>query len=173
MRRRRVGFTLIELTVVLTILSLVWLSVTGVLYTLYRADQRVRDDLQHEHAFDRFAMRLRLDAHAANSANLLELADGGHELVLTSASDRAIHYGMTSAGIYRIVRQGEVVLHRDAFIMGRATVQWELHSPEEPALIVLTWTSRDERTKAARVRQIKAAVASTSGAIAKAPETSS
>lgn len=160
MRRRHAGFTLIELTVVLTVLSLVWLSVTCVLYTLFRADHRLRNELQSEYAIDRFALRLRLDAHAASSANVIEVTTGGSELVLSHGDERAIHYGMSDEGVYRVVRQGETVLHRDTFLTGRATSEWELHMPAVPSLTIVTWTSRDGRAASTRVRRIKAAVAS-------------
>lgn len=160
MRRRHAGFTLIELTVVLTVLSLIWLSITCVLYTLFRADHRLRNELQSEYAIDRFALRLRLDAHAASSANIMEVATGGNELVLSTVDERAIHYGMSDEGLYRVVREGETVLHRDTFLTGRATSEWELHMPSELSLIVVTWTSRDDRTESTRVRRIKAATAS-------------
>jgi len=173
MRRRRDGFTLIELTVVLTVLSLVWLSITCVLYTLYHADHRLRDDLQREHALDRFAMRLRLDAHAASSANLLELAEGGNELVLSTVEERSIHYGMSDEGVYRVVQQGEAVLHRDNFLTGRATCAWVLQPPDNPKLIVVTLTTRDGRTQSTRVLQIKAAVTSAKATVVGATETSS
>ncbi|MDA1051498.1 MAG: type II secretion system protein [Planctomycetota bacterium] len=173
MKRQRAGFTLLELTVVLTVLSLVWLCITSVLYTLYRADHRLRDDLQSEQAVDRFAMRLRLDAHDASSANLLERNDGGSELVLLTVDGRAIHYGMSDEGIYRVVRKSEAVVHQDAFLTGRAVPEWELHSPDDPSLIVLTLTSRDSRTQSTRVRHIKAAVSTANLPVAESPEASS
>jgi hypothetical protein len=143
------------------------------LYTLYRADHRLRDDLQREHALDRFAMRLRLDAHAASSPNLLELAEGGLELVLLTVDERSIHYGMSDEGVYRVVQQGEAVVHRDKFLTGRATVAWELQPLDNPSLIVVTFTTRDGRTQATRVRQVKAAVTSARAAVVGAAEISS
>jgi len=173
MRRRCVGFTLIELLVVMTVLSLVWLSITCALNKLYRADQRLRDELQREQAMDRFAMRLRLDAHAASSAKLLEAAEGGEELVLSTEDERSIHYGSLEEGLYRVVRRGEAVLHRDKFLTGRATSEWVLQSPENPSLIVVTLTTRDRRTQSTRVRQIKAAVSSAKATVVGSAETSS
>jgi prepilin-type N-terminal cleavage/methylation domain-containing protein len=163
MNRRR-AFTLIEVTVVLTVLSIVWLSVTTVLYTLYRADHRLRDDLQREQAIDRVSMRLRLDTHEANSARIVLTDDGTNELVLLVADDKSIHYGMEEAHLYRIVREGDAVLHRDRFLVGRATSEWTLHHGEEASLVVLTLTAVDKRTEATRVWQIKAAVQSTTAA---------
>ena len=173
MRRRHAGFTLIELTVVLTILSLIWLSVTCVLYTLFRADHRLRDELQREYAIDRFAVRLRLDAHAASSGNIIEVTTGGRELVLSHGDERAIHYGMSDEGVYRVVREGETVLHRDTFLTGRATSEWELHMPGDLPLIVVTWTYRDGRTESTRVRRIKAATASHQATVVELVEVSS
>jgi prepilin-type N-terminal cleavage/methylation domain-containing protein len=172
MRQRRAGFTLIELTVVMTILSLVWLSITCVLYTLYRADHRLRDELQHEHAMNRLATRLRLDAHTAHSANLLDRAEGGNELVLTTVEQRNVHYGVSDEGVYRIVRKDEAILHRDVFRVGRVTEQWELRSSADPSLIVVTLTSRDGRSQSTRIQRIKAAVATTQVAVAKTTEAS-
>ncbi len=171
--RRRHGFTLIEMIVVMTVLSVVWLSITCVLYTLYRADHRLRDDLQREHAIDRFAMRLRLDARAASSANLLANAEGGDELVLSTVEERSIHYGLSDEGVYRIVRQGEAILHRDMFFTGRATSEWALRSPDDPTLVILTLTFRDGRTQSTRVRQIKAAVTQPKATVVESAETSS
>ena len=161
MRPRRTGVTLIELIVVMTVLSVVWLSITTVLYTLYRADHRLRDDLQCEFAMDRLANRLRLDAHSATSANLLDLAEGGHELVLSIADERNVHYGLSDEGVYRIVRKGAAILHQDVFLVGHATANWELRSPPDPWVIVLTLTTREGRSQSTRVRRIKAAVAPT------------
>ena len=170
MKRPRMGSTLIELTVVLTVLSLVWLSITCALYTLYRADIRLRDDLQYEQSLDRFAMRLRLDAHAASSAELVERDEGGKELVLSTEGRRSIHYGISDQGVYRVVREGEAILHRDKFLTSRVTSQWELQSPQEHALIVVTLAERDARSQATRVQQIKASVAPAKAMIAGAGE---
>lgn len=161
MKPRRAGVTLIELIVVMTVLSVVRLSITTVLYTLYRADHRLRDDLQCEFAMDRLANRLRLDAHSATSANLLDLAEGGHELVLSIADERNVHYGLSDEGVYRIVRKGAAILHQDVFLVGHATADWELRSTEDPSLIVLTLTTQEGRSQSTRVRRIKAAVAPT------------
>ena len=159
MRQRTRGFSLIELTAVLTVLSLVWLSITCILYTLYRADHRLRDELQREHAIDRFTMRLRLDSHAATSARLLETPEGSSELVLSAKDDRKIHYSMADEGLRRVVREGELVVHRDTFLTGRSVSQWRLQPADDPSLVVLTVTSRDKRSRTVRARQIKAAVA--------------
>jgi hypothetical protein len=118
-------------------------------------------------------MRLRLDAHAASSAELVELAEGGHEIVLSTVDERTIHYGMSEEGVYRVVREGETVLHRDKFLTGRATGEWVLQAPEDHAMIVVTLTARDTRAQSTRVRRIKAAVASASATIVRVRETSS
>ena len=173
MRRQRNGFTLIEVTVVLTILSVVWLSITCVLYSLYRAEHRLRDELQRERAINRLAMRLRLDAHAAASAKLLKLNGGGDELVLSTEDERSIHYGRSDEGVYRVVRSGEMVLHQDSFFIGQATFEWVLQSREDPSLIVLALTAWDERTRSTRVRRIKAAVTTGKVAVVGSAETSS
>lgn len=173
MKRRRAAFTLIEILVVLSVLSLVWLSITCVLYTLYRADHRLRDGLQREQAIDRFAIRLRLDAHAASSANLLELAEGGSELVLSNVDERSIHYSVSEEGISRFVRQGDAVLHQDKFLTGRAASEWVLRSSGNSTLIFLTLTLQDERTQSTRVQRIKAAVTQANATLVRSAETSS
>ncbi|MBC8356240.1 MAG: prepilin-type N-terminal cleavage/methylation domain-containing protein [Planctomycetes bacterium] len=171
MRRR--AFSLIELTVVLTVLSLVWLIVTSVIYTLYRADHRLRDDLQHEQALDSFVMRLRLDTHEARAAVLAPIAAGGTELVLSTADDKSIHYGVSEEGIYRVVQQADAVVHRDTFVIGRATGVWKLLPEETSSLVALTLTSRHGRSQTNRVRHIKAAVATAGVTLQESAEASS
>ncbi|MCA9121650.1 MAG: prepilin-type N-terminal cleavage/methylation domain-containing protein [Planctomycetaceae bacterium] len=159
MMRRRDGVTLIELTVVLTILSLVWLSVTCVLYSLYRADQRLRDDLQRDHALDRLAMRLRLDAHAASSVSVNNVDDNISELVLTVDGTRSVHYSDFEGGVYRIVRQGEAVIHQDAFLTGRGKTEWQIETGQVGRLIDATLTVQVVPVGTRWTRNIKAAVA--------------
>jgi len=167
---RRHGVTLIELLVVMTILSLVWLSITSVLYSLYRADHRLRDDLQREHALDRCAMRLRLDAHAASSVNLVEQEDGTTELVLASDDERSIHYGEAEQGVYRVVLRAETVLHQDIFLTGNANSEWTLQRADDATLVTLTMTSESKGSAMSRVRRIKTGVAPITIDVAKQTE---
>lgn len=170
--KRRYGVTLIELLVVMTILSFVWLSISSVLYSLYRADHRLRDDLQREHALDQCTIRLRLDAHAASSAKLVELESGTTELVLSSDDKRSIHYGKAEQGIYRVVVRSEMVLHQDIFLTGHATSEWALHRADDAVLVTLTLTSQTEGSDVTRIRRIKTAVTPMTLSVAKATEAS-
>lgn len=171
--RRRPGFTLIELSAVMAILSLVWISVTSVLYTMHRADHRLRDELQRDQALNRLAMRLRTDAHTAFSASLADVETGGSELVLINSDERSIHYGRSDEGVYRTVRQGSTVLHTDRFLVGRGTAEWNIRTSEGLTLVTLSLTRRDERSEAVHVRRINAAVAPVRVRIAEATEASS
>lgn len=172
MNQKRRAVTLIELTAALTVLSLLWLAVTSVLYSMHRANHRLRIELQQDQAFDRFSIRLRRDAHEASSASINEEPDRSSELVLSAAQATSVHYGASVDGFYRVVRKGDSTVHQDEFRTGNATSGWELDTSGNSTMIVLTLTSNDKQGQSITPRKIKASVATVKPPVVHAPETS-
>jgi prepilin-type N-terminal cleavage/methylation domain-containing protein len=112
-RRRRTGFTLIEVAVVVSITSVLFaLSITTIV-ALLRVQRQIQTDAVRDAAIARLADRLRADAHAATSADCtsgckLDLADG-----------TTIHYAFTAPSVTREVRRAGAVEHRDSYFLGK------------------------------------------------------
>jgi len=112
---RPAGKSLIEMLVMISILSIVLgLSATS-LATLFRLRHTITRDTEQARSIERLAMRLRTDAHEADSAAVAE------DCNLTLPSGRSIRYSYTAPRIVREVRGGEKIVHHDSFSLPRHT----------------------------------------------------
>jgi type II secretory pathway pseudopilin PulG len=112
-RRQRLGKSLLEALVIISLLSLVMgLAVTS-LSTLFRVRQQVQRDSEQGAAISRLAARLRSDAHEAVSAS------ANDRLELALANGRTIHYTYAETSIVRQVRRDDTILHHDTFRLSR------------------------------------------------------
>ncbi len=173
MNRKRTAVTLIEVTMTLTILSVVWLAITTTIYTLHRADHRVRDALQAERSVDQFAMRLRSDAHSAIDVTLRTNEDDSEQLRLSVSANREVHYRFTDGLIQRTIIEANKSIGHDSFATNCVGVQWELVEFDTSALVVARLRSRDKKTDASRRREVKAALPRTSRSGSREEEASS
>ena len=129
MKRRRDGFTLIELIAAMAVLGVAMATVTLALHVLYRVDTRVRDSLAWQANLDRFTVAFRRDAHEAEEAQLPPAkgpAKNPDELVLRMPQSTSISYVLGSRSIDRMVRQGDKLLSRESFRLPAASAQWNV-----------------------------------------------
>jgi prepilin-type N-terminal cleavage/methylation domain-containing protein len=128
MKRRRQGFTLIELIAAMAVLGVALSTVTLALHVLYRVDTRVRESLAWQANLDRFTVAFRRDAHEADEARLPPAkapAKVPDQLVLRMPQSTSISYVLGARSIDRIVRQVDKVLSRESFRLPASSAQWD------------------------------------------------
>jgi len=117
MKRRR-GYSLMELLVVMT-MSSVMLSVTVVLFTLlFRIERSGRDHVRHSAVLGRLADQFRRDVHATPVGGV----SVGETVQFSPAPDRTITYGTPHGAVIRIERVGSdlvnsEVARRESFVL--------------------------------------------------------
>lgn len=138
MSAQRRGITLVELMVVVTMSGVIFSAAAVCLHGMYRADQRVRQESLHRSAVSRLARQLRTDAHRAVTARQLDDSpDGDQGLVFAGPWKRTIEYRVQDSEILRTVKDGDQVLHRDAFRLQRgARVAWQIDDGRIPMAAV-------------------------------------
>ena len=138
MNDRRRGFTLVELMIVVTISGVIFSGAAVCLHGMYRADQRVRQAALHRSTVSRLARQFRTDGHAAITARRLDgPPDGAQGLVFAEPSKRTIEYRVQGSEILRTVKDGQQVLHRDAFRLERGVrVAWQVNDGPKPMAAV-------------------------------------
>jgi type II secretory pathway component PulJ len=130
-RRQRLGKTLLEMVVIISIMSIVvGMSATS-LAAVFRLRQQMSRDGEQAAALARLNLRLRQDAHEAKSMSIQE----GCELQL--ADGRDIHYRFEAPNVFREVHQAGAVVHRDRFLMPRSSTAEFQANAEEPRLLRL------------------------------------
>jgi hypothetical protein len=110
---RRTGKSLIEALVIISMMSVIIGLAATSLGSLFKLRYVMVRDAEQAASLDRLAMRLRLDAHEANSAS----AENGYLLSFTDG--RSIQYSFATPRIVREVRRDEKVVHRDTFSLPR------------------------------------------------------
>ena len=135
---QRRGTSLVELMVVVTISGMIFSGAAVCLHSMYRADQRLRHEAQHRSAVVRLARQFRTDAHLAVGAQEGDDRPGGAQaLVLSGPSQRTIEYRVQGSEILRTVKDGEQLLHRDAFRLERGVrVAWQVEDGPRPMAAV-------------------------------------
>lgn len=135
-RRRSRGHTLLELSVVVVSAAMILSLVALALRTMYRIEQQARRQMATDAAISRLAAQFRADAHAAVRG---EIEQSGNEqqpadqyLLLAMPDERRIEYRARPSRIDRTVREGQAVLHRDAYRLPDVSAQFELQ--DEPPM---------------------------------------
>lgn len=163
MSRRR-GTSLVESVVVISLVSLVLALSATMLIASFRAHERAvaREDLQR--SFARLARRLRTDAHAASSAEMLPDKDAAG-VRLSLPEGRTIAYEAGRGEVVRTVRRDEAVEHRDVFALAGFDAKLSLapadqSAKQDAALVVVDFQSRQEHptSHAAQLLPLEAAV---------------
>jgi prepilin-type N-terminal cleavage/methylation domain-containing protein len=113
--RRRRGFTLIEVVVLMSIVALLMTLGGGVLHRLLAADRQLTRALETARQIDRLSSRLRLDVQQG------ELDEGAtHQLpsrlILRMPDGRTVDYSVTDHRLIREVFAGENRQVRDSFV---------------------------------------------------------
>ena len=135
MRQTHCGKSLIELLVVLTLLSGALGLCAVTLTALFRTETQLRRDREQEVITGRLADLWRTDAHAATRCEI------GPESVFRLADGQQIRYSLAGTRIWREVRRGDMLQHRDSFPL--------------PALANATFTTREEAGRTFAVLSIQ------------------
>ncbi len=119
--KRRNGYALIELMAVLAVGSALLAIATGVIYTLFEAEEASRQHLSHSVTAGRLADQFRRDVHAATG-----LIEGGQTTqgqeptvwVFAMSEERAIEYHADGESIERLERVKGKTQRREVFDLG-------------------------------------------------------
>jgi prepilin-type N-terminal cleavage/methylation domain-containing protein len=141
-RGRAAGFTLVEMLMVISLLSIV-LCTVGVIFHGLRSAQRAIGD--HQTAIDgitRLAEQFREDVHSAASAEILaggadaaaataepveEKGSPRDMLKLSQPNESEIDYQFDGGRVTRVVRSGDQITQRESYgLPERCQVQWLL-----------------------------------------------
>jgi hypothetical protein len=131
--RQRLGKTLLEVVVILSIMTVVIGACVTSLSTLFRLRHQFQRDREQIAAIARVGTLLRTDAHQAVSASV----DDGCSLTL--ADGRTIHYEFSSPRIVRRIEREGKTLHRDSFLLTKtASAKFERDGDSPASLVRLT-----------------------------------
>ena len=114
----RTGFSLIEVMVVITMLTVI-MSLTGMtFYLLIRTERVVSESFVTERAISRLAVQFRDDIHRADTTTIMGDRDAAtSELVLDLKSGSRIRYVASKHGLSRQLFEKEKMLSRDDFLV--------------------------------------------------------
>lgn len=133
---RRAGVTLVEALVVISALSVVSTLCVTTICLLLRAEAGGARSLHGSLMLDRLANEFRRDVHAAERVVVPE-DQPRPTLELTTPTGKRISYSAGSAGVERIEREGESVVHREDYRLIDGPIRFEI-SPE-PRLVSLVY----------------------------------
>ncbi len=124
----RGGFTLVEMTVVLSLLAVILPLAAGTLVFLLRAQSQSADALRDAMALTQLSHTFRGDVHAAQSAKVSSGSSADGELTLELADGRTIEYHALpqEGAISRVVERGKTVERRERFRIGTAQPKFTL-----------------------------------------------
>lgn len=141
-RRRRGGWSLIELVVAVSALSVLLMAAGGLVFRMLSIDKAERSKAAAASALDRLARDLRDDARA--SAGPAEVADA--RLVLTMGGGRRAEYairGGRDSDVVRTVRLGDRAEHREIYRRPPGTVARFETGRDGPRTVVALVVSAD------------------------------
>ncbi len=122
MKRRRKGYWLLELVFVVGLTGVAFSLLAVALQTLMRASLRNQDLFVQQATLWRLDLQFRTDVHTAIDASAAagsEAADELQHVLLLQADGRMIEYRADENLVQRVIRNGEVVVHRDRFALDR------------------------------------------------------
>lgn len=134
--KRRSGFMLIELLVVITVGSVMMGIAVGLLYTLMQMDGKSRESTQDLSGIARLAEQFRADVHAASAWMPLEQPSQGAGYPgwkLQCTGDREIEYHAKQGTLYRTETAGGQARSRESYHLPAGTVV-AIQSPEPAAV---------------------------------------
>jgi hypothetical protein len=120
--KRRSGYMLIELVAVIGAGAAMLAIATGVIYTLFEAEDASREQLRHGLTAGRLADQFRRDVHAATAmAEARQSADdpGTPGWVFTLSDERSVEYLPDGQSTVRVERVEGKTVRRETFDLGR------------------------------------------------------
>jgi hypothetical protein len=134
MTRRRLGYTLTELLVVIVLTSTVLTTMTVCLYSLHRADRTIRDDLDQQIQLQRFTEALRVDVHPARD---VAVNAEGTQLTMSALDETTIRYTIDDGWIDRVVERNASRVSGDQYRLPPGAARWQLIHDRERPLVAL------------------------------------
>ncbi|MCC7084821.1 MAG: prepilin-type N-terminal cleavage/methylation domain-containing protein [Pirellulales bacterium] len=113
----RRAYTLIEMVIVITLVTLVLATVAALLGSVMRSNRAALSHRDWIRSVQRLAMQFRDDVHAARSARP---ADG--KLSLSLPNGETVVYAATDESIQRTVESDDIVAQRDSFDLPSAAI---------------------------------------------------
>lgn len=154
MNRR--GASLLETMVAIGLSGIVATIVTTLLAAMWRAEQRLRADLNERQSLSRLELALRQDVHEATDGNVSE----DQLLTLNLGEQDVIMYSVDRHRIVRTKHSGANIDHRESFTLASdAGIQWSI----ENRLVRMTIESSRDATSgrgAAQFAIVEAALGS-------------
>ena len=123
---------LIELLAVIAAGSAMLAVATGVIYTLFEAEQASRDQLNHALTTARLTDQFRRDVHAADGITTAPLSvDDPHASgwVFTLPDQRSVEYLVNDRSLVRVERAQGKTVRRESFQLGR---HWQASIESRP-----------------------------------------
>jgi hypothetical protein len=109
--RRRRGWSLLELLVVISAATLLLTIAAGLVFQMLKVGGAERSRVVAANNMERLGRDLRADAHAASK--VVDLSGG--RLLLSLPEGRVVEYSVRGREILRTVRHGEKVHHREEY----------------------------------------------------------
>ena len=119
------GYSLVELLVVLSLMSVLLLSVGVTLHTLRKLNQQIQSELASSAILDRLSLMLRDDAHSANQCSI-ETSTGSDVVArFPRTNESVVIYETEPNRIVRKHRQGERQVQQEVFRLSHGnSVEW-------------------------------------------------
>lgn len=133
------GFTLLEVIVAISLVSVVMGGATVLLQGVWRVEHSVRHHQADLAGAFRLSESFRNDVHATqpDMVSLARSTTGTATLVLRLPDERIVEYTAGAAQVERIARRGSEVLHRDTFLLKpESTVEWQLAAADDASPLI-------------------------------------
>lgn len=130
MTRRRRGFTLIEMLIVMAVAAVMITLATLTIALLMRSERTGGESLLAAQAGHRFERRFRNDVHTATTATVDSKAPGRPLLTLTADKQPTITWSRVDGGLRRTVASQPP--HIDTFRLSASNVSFSLESTGSP-----------------------------------------
>lgn len=112
----RRAFTLLEMAVATSLLSVVLALSMTTIVALLRVERQFAADARHELTIGRLAAQFRADVHRSTAAEI------ERDCKLTTSDGRAVRYAFAGDGVTRQLVERGVTIHRDSFLFDRKAI---------------------------------------------------
>jgi prepilin-type N-terminal cleavage/methylation domain-containing protein len=140
MKRR--GISILEMTIVITILSVLLSAAAMLLASLMTHTGRQRATYHEAQVATRFAAALRRDVHAAVEIDVSAADATPARLQLTLPAGEQVEYVVGESGIERLLRNGDEVRHRELYRLPDLDAMRFERADEPGQPVICVWQRR-------------------------------